>query len=67
LNDRGNYYVGLISPRIPGTLHLVELMAPHNLLRKFIARLIHMVLVPAKIINQVHIFFLFFLRFISYI
>jgi hypothetical protein len=36
-----------------GTLHLLELMAPHNLVRKFMARLIHMVLVPAKLINQV--------------
>lgn len=53
VNDRGHYYVGMISPRIPGTLHLLELMAPHNLVRKFMARLIHMVLVPAKIINQV--------------
>lgn len=53
LNDRGQYYVGLISPRIPGTLHLLELISPHNLVRKFMARLIHMVLVPAKVINQV--------------
>jgi len=52
LNDRGNYYVGLY-PRLPGTHHVLELIAPHNLLRKFMARLIHMVLVPAKIINQV--------------
>jgi len=52
LNERGNYYVGLITPRLPNTWHILELVAPHNLVRKFISRLICMALVPSKFINQ---------------
>ncbi|XP_023333407.1 adipocyte plasma membrane-associated protein [Eurytemora carolleeae] len=53
LNDRGNYYVGLIGPRLPGTWHILELVAPHNILRKFISRLVCMVLIPSKLLNLV--------------
>lgn len=53
LNDRGNYYVGLIGPRLPNTWHILELVAPHNFVRKFICRLVSMVLVPAKFLNKV--------------
>jgi len=51
LNDRGNYYVGLY-PRLPATHHILDLLSSHNLLRKFISRLVSMVLIPAKILNQ---------------
>lgn len=53
LNDNGNYYIGLQSPRIPGKHHVLELLGPHNLLRKFIARLMSMVMMPVKVLNSV--------------
>ena len=53
INDNGNFYIGLISPRIPGKPHLIEIMGPHNLIRKFLARLINMVLIPFKTINSI--------------
>eukprot|EP00088_Acartia_fossae_P062451 TRINITY_DN7540_c0_g1_i1.p1 TRINITY_DN7540_c0_g1~~TRINITY_DN7540_c0_g1_i1.p1 ORF type:complete len:486 (+),score=91.66 TRINITY_DN7540_c0_g1_i1:146-1603(+) len=53
VNDRGNFYVGIISPRLPNTWHILELVAPHNLIRKFVSRLIYMVLMPVKLINYV--------------
>lgn len=53
INDNGNFYVGLISPRIPGKPHLIEIMGPHNWIRKFLARLINMVLIPFKTINNI--------------
>jgi len=53
LNERGNFYVGIISPRLPNTVHILELATTHNLIRKFVSRLIHMVLVPIKFINYI--------------
>ncbi len=38
VNDRGNFFVGVISPRLPNTWHVMELVAPHNLIRKFVSR-----------------------------
>ena len=38
LNERGNFYVGIISPRLPNTVHIQEIAATHNLVRKFISR-----------------------------
>jgi len=52
-NDEGNFYVGIISPRIPGKPHILEIVGPHNWVRKFLCRLISMVMLPAQIINQV--------------
>ena len=40
LNDNGNYYVGMISPRIPGKPHLLELLGPYYLARRFLVRLV---------------------------
>lgn len=51
VNDRGNFFVGVISPRLPNTWHVMELVAPHNLIRKFVSRLVYMVLMPVKIVN----------------
>jgi len=53
LNDNGHYYVGMISPRIPGKPHLLEIMGPRNCARKFLARLVSMVLLPFKTINNI--------------
>jgi len=52
-NDRGNFFVGVISPRLPNTWHVLELVAPHNLIRKFVSRLIYMVLMPVKFMNYI--------------
>ena len=43
INDNGNFYVGLISTRLPGKPHFLEITGPHNWIRKFLARLISMV------------------------
>jgi len=53
INDNGNYYVGLVSPRIPGKPHILPMISPHNLARKFLARLMAMVMIPFKILNSV--------------
>jgi len=53
LNDNGNYYVGIISPRIPGKPHLLELLGPHYLLRRFIVRLVSLVMLPLRLINSI--------------
>jgi len=53
LNDRGNYYVGIINPRLPNTVNLQVTLAPHNIVRKFVLRLVYMVLFPVKVINQI--------------
>ena len=37
-NDRGNFFVGVLSPRLPNTWHVLDLVAPHNLIRKFVSR-----------------------------
>jgi len=52
LNDNGNYYVGLY-PRIPGKLHILEFLGPHNWARKFVSRLVGMVMLPVKLINAI--------------
>jgi len=53
INDNGKFYIGLISPRIPGKPHLLELIGPHNWVRKFLARLVSMVLLPFKTMNRI--------------
>jgi len=53
LNDQGNYYIGIPSPRIPGKPHIMEIVGPHNWIRKFLCRLISMVMLPAQTINKV--------------
>jgi len=52
-NDNGNFYVGIQSPRLPGKINLAELFGPRNLLRKFLSRLVFMVMMPVKAINSV--------------
>ena len=64
LNDNNNYYVGLISPRIPGkpvlncselsrtdhcVQHLLELLGPRSWVRRFLTRLVYMVLAPVQV------------------
>ena len=53
LNDNGNYYVGLISPRLPGKRHLMEVIGPHYLVRRFLVRLVSIVMIPIKFLNSV--------------
>ena len=53
LNDNGNYYVGLISPRLPGKRHLMEIIGPHYLVRRFLVRLVSIVMIPIKFLNSV--------------
>ena len=53
LNDNGNYYVGMISPRIPGKPHLLELLGPYYLARRFLVRLVSLVMLPLRMINSV--------------
>jgi len=53
LNDNGNYYVGLISPRIPGKPHILEMIGPHHLVRRFLVRLVCLVMVPIRFLNSV--------------
>jgi len=53
LNDNGNYYVGMISPRLPGKPHILEVIGPHYLLRRFIVRLISIVMIPIRFFNSI--------------
>ena len=53
LNDNGNYYVGMISPRLPGKTHLMEIIGPHYLVRRFLVRLVSLVMIPIKFLNSV--------------
>jgi len=53
INDNGHFYVGMTSPRIPGKPHLLEIMGPHNWIRKFLSRLVSMVLLPFKTVNSI--------------
>ena len=53
LNDNGHYYVGLISPRLPGKRHLMEIIGPHYLVRRFLVRLITLVMIPIRFLNSV--------------
>ncbi len=53
LNDNGNYYVGMISPRLPGKRHLMEVIGPHYLVRRFLVRLVSIVMIPIKFFNSV--------------
>lgn len=53
LNDNGNYYVGMISPRLPGKRHLMEVIGPHYLVRRFLVRLVSIVMIPIKFLNSV--------------
>ena len=53
LNDNGNYYVGLISPRLPGKRHLMEIIGPHYLVRRFLVRLVSIVMIPIRFLNSV--------------
>jgi len=52
LNDNGNYYIG-VNPRIPGKPHVLELLGPHSWVRKFLSRLVCMVMMPVKLVNSV--------------
>lgn len=52
LNDNGNYYVGLISPRLPGKRHLMEIIGPHYLVRRFLVRLVSIVMIPIRFLNS---------------
>jgi len=52
LNDNGNYYIGLY-PRIPGKPHIIEMLGPHNWVRKFLSRLVGMVMLPVKLLNAI--------------
>jgi len=52
LNDNGNYYIGLY-PRIPGKPHIIEVLGPHNWVRKFLSRLVGMVMLPVKLVNAI--------------
>ena len=53
LNDNGNYYVGMISPRLPGKRHIMEIIGPHYLVRRFLVRLVSIVMIPIKFFNSV--------------
>lgn len=53
INDNGNYYVGIISPRIPGKPHLLELLGPHYLVRRFLVRLVSLVMLPLRLLNSI--------------
>ena len=45
--------MGIISPRIPGKPHLLELVGPHYLLRRFAVRLVSLVMLPFRLINSI--------------
>jgi len=53
LNDNGNYYVGIISPRIPGKPHLLDLLGPHYLVRRFLVRLVSLVMLPLRLFGSI--------------
>lgn len=53
LNDNGHYYVGLISPRLPGKPHIMEIVGPHNMVRRFIVRLVCLVMVPIRMVSSI--------------
>lgn len=53
LNDNGNYYVGIPSPRIPGKPHFLEIVGPHPLARRFLIRLVCLVMIPIKFLNSI--------------
>ena len=45
--------MGLISPRIPGKPHILEMIGPHHLVRRFLVRLVCLVMVPIRFLNSV--------------
>ena len=45
--------MGIISPRIPGKPHLLELLGPHYLVRRFLVRLVSLVMLPLRLLNSI--------------
>ena len=45
--------MGIISPRRPGKPHLLEVLGPHYLIRRFLVRLVSLVMVPLRLLNSV--------------
>ena len=45
--------MGIISPRIPGKPHLLELLGPHYLVRRFLVRLVSLVMSLLRLVNSV--------------
>ena len=45
--------MGIISPRRPGKPHLLEVLGPHYLIRRFLVRLVSLVMLPLRLLNSV--------------
>ena len=43
----------MISPRLPGKTHLMEIIGPHYLVRRFLVRLVSLVMIPIKFLNSI--------------